>query len=134
MDDITKILENYDLPSTFLGAVRYGQGHINDTYCVVCQPIEGDCIRYILQGMSTVAFKEPKKLMENFISITNYLGNQIRRAGGDPLRETLSIIKTKSGQDFVTDENGKRAPASVSFVPPIAGLLLAGEVIKDLIK
>lgn len=33
----------------------------------------------------------------------------------------------------ITDENGKRIPASVSFVPPVAGLILAGEVVKDLI-
>ena len=104
---IMKILNNYQLPDTLLGAVRYGQGHINDTYCVVCQPQEGDCIRYILQGMSTVAFKEPLKLMENFLNITSYLGNQIKESGGDPLRETLNIVKTKDGRDYITDENGR---------------------------
>ncbi len=31
-------------------------------------------------------------------------------------------------------ENGGKVPASIAFVPPVAGLLLAGEVIKDLIK
>lgn len=30
--------------------------------------------------------------------------------------------------------NGRHSPASISFVPPAAGLLLAGEVILDLIK
>ena len=105
--DLNRILQNYDLPETVMGAVRYGQGHINDTFCVVCQPQEGDCIRYILQGMSTVAFKEPEKLMDNFIHITDYLGQQIRDAGGDPYRETLSIIKTKDHRNYVTDENGK---------------------------
>lgn len=105
--DLNRILQNYDLPKTVMGAVRYGQGHINDTFCVVCQPQEGDCIRYILQGMSTVAFKEPEKLMDNFIHITDYLGQQIRDAGGDPYRETLSIIKTKDHRNYVTDENGK---------------------------
>jgi tRNA A37 threonylcarbamoyladenosine dehydratase len=30
--------------------------------------------------------------------------------------------------------NGKPIPASISFVPPVAGLIMAGEVIKDLIK
>lgn len=29
---------------------------------------------------------------------------------------------------------GNRAPASISFVPPAAGLLLAGEVVRDLLK
>ncbi|MBO4338972.1 MAG: tRNA threonylcarbamoyladenosine dehydratase [Clostridia bacterium] len=31
-------------------------------------------------------------------------------------------------------ENGKPVPGSVSFVPSVAGLIIAGEVIKDLIK
>ena len=30
------------------------------------------------------------------------------------------------------DANGRHAPGSVSFVPPVMGLILAGEVIKDL--
>ncbi len=32
------------------------------------------------------------------------------------------------------DENGKQIPGSVSFVPSVAGLIIAGEVIKDLLK
>ncbi len=32
------------------------------------------------------------------------------------------------------EEDGKRIPASVSFVPPAAGLVIAGEVVKDLAK
>ena len=35
----------------------------------------------------------------------------------------------------VADEsNGRHAPGSVSFVPPVMGLILAGEVIKDIAK
>ena len=30
--------------------------------------------------------------------------------------------------------NKRQTPASISFVPPVAGLILAGEVVKDLIK
>lgn len=32
------------------------------------------------------------------------------------------------------DEENKQTPASISFVPSVAGLILAGEVIKDLMK
>lgn len=32
------------------------------------------------------------------------------------------------------EETGKAVPASISFVPSVAGLIIAGEVIKDLIK
>ena len=38
--------------------------------------------------------------------------------------EALSIVADES--------NGRHAPGSVSFVPPVMGLILAGEVIKDL--
>ena len=104
---LQKVLSAYDFPETLLGAVRYGQGHINDTYCVVCQPQEGDPIRFILQGMSRAAFPHPEELMENFIGITSYLRKKIIAAGGNPARETLSLVKTKDGRDFYTDENGK---------------------------
>lgn len=101
------ILAAYNLPDTLLGAVRYGQGHINDTYCVVCQPQEGDCIRFILQGLSKAAFPHPDELMENMVGITSYLREKIVANGGDPKRETLSLVKTKDGKDYYTDSFGK---------------------------
>ncbi|MGN0976960.1 MAG: phosphotransferase, partial [Faecousia sp.] len=104
---LAEVLEAFDFPATLLGAVRYGQGHINDTFCVLCQPQEGDCIRFILQGLSSAAFPHPEELMENFIGITSYLRQKIVENGGDPLRETLSLVKTKDGRDFYTDRNGK---------------------------
>ena len=104
---LAEVLENYTFPSTLLGAVRYGQGHINDTFCVLCQPQEGDCIRFILQGLSSAAFPHPEELMENFVGITAYLREKIIAAGGDPTRETLSLVKTNDGKDFYTDSNGK---------------------------
>ena len=33
-----------------------------------------------------------------------------------------------------TTDRGKAVPGSVSFVPPVAGMIIAGEVVKDLIK
>ena len=104
---VAEVLAAYDLPATLLGAVRYGQGHINDTFCVICQPQEGDAIRYILQGLSLAAFPHPDELMENFVGITSYLRDKIIAAGGDPLRETLSLVKTGDGKDYYTDKNGK---------------------------
>ncbi len=104
---LAEVLAAYEFPATLLGAVRYGQGHINDTFCVLCQGQEGDATRYILQGLSSAAFPHPEELMENFIGITSYLREKVIAAGGDPLRETLSLVKTKDGQDFYTDSNGK---------------------------
>ena len=104
---LSEVLEAYRFPQTLLGAVRYGQGHINDTFCVLCQPQEGDCVRFILQGLSSAAFPHPEELMENFIGITSFLRQKIVAEGGDPLRETLSLVKTLDGKDFYTDSQGK---------------------------
>jgi len=104
---LVEVLGAYDFPATLLGAARYGQGHINDTFCVVCQPQEGDAVRYILQGLSLAAFPHPDELMENFIGITSYLRDKVIANGGDPLRETLSLVKTRDGKDYYTDSNGK---------------------------
>ena len=105
--NLQEVLAAYDFPATLLGAVRYGQGHINDTFCVVCQPQEGDAVRYILQGLSSAAFPHPEELMENFIGITSFLRDKVTAEGGDPLRETLSLVNTKDGKPFYTDCNGK---------------------------
>ena len=104
---LNEVLAAYDFPATLMGAVRYGQGHINDTFCVICQPQDGDAIRFILQGISSAAFPYPEELMENMVGITSYLRDKIIAAGGDPMRETLTVLKTKDGKDFYTDSNGK---------------------------
>ncbi len=104
---LNEVLAAYDFPATLVGAVRYGQGHINDTFCVLCQPQEGDAVRFILQGLSSAAFPHPEELMENFIGITSYLRERIIENGGDPARETLSLVNTKNGKPFYTDSNGK---------------------------
>ena len=104
---LNEVLGAFDFPATLVGAVRYGQGHINDTFCVLCQPQEGDCIRFILQGLSMAAFPRQDELMENFVGITSYLRDKVIAEGGDPLRETLSLVKTKDGKGYYTDATGK---------------------------
>lgn len=46
----------------------------------------------------------------------------------------LKVLYSKEEPSrFNNEENLKRTPASISFVPSVAGLIIAGEVIKDLI-
>ena len=46
----------------------------------------------------------------------------------------LKVVYSKETPLKTNVENGKPIPASISFVPSVAGLIIAGEVIKDLIK
>lgn len=104
---ISQILAAYVLPGTVADVARHGKGHINDTFCVVCKTPEGGTARFILQRLSQAAFPHPEKVMENFVGITSYLRREILAEGGDPLRETLSLVKTGDGADFVTDAEGR---------------------------
>ena len=104
---ILEILEVYGLPGTLAGIDRYGHGHINDTFCVHCRTEEGKDTSFILQGISRAAFPNHRELMENFAGITSYLRREILAEGGNPLRETLSLVKTRDGADYYTDPDGK---------------------------
>ena len=95
-------LAAYSFPGEVEGAVRYGQGHINDTFCVTCRE-GGKEIRYLLQRISRNVFPEPEALMENFEALTSFLRRKIAERGGDPSRETLSLVYTAAGQPFCKD-------------------------------
>lgn len=84
------------------GARPYGNGHINDTFLVVCDDA-GKEKRYILQRMNRSIFQNPPELMENIANVTAYLRERIIERGGDPDRETLSVIKTETGENYLED-------------------------------
>ena len=86
----------------------FGAGHINETYAVY-MPAEGgkDELRYVMQRVNKHVFKNPGEVMANIFGVTEYLRGIIRENGGDPDRETLSYIKTKSGENYFEDTQGQ---------------------------
>lgn len=103
---LNEALAAYDFGGQLVGAVRYGSGHINDTFVVHTQPGEDPCRRFILQRISFAAFKHPDEVMANIVGVTSFLGEKIKEAGGNPARETMSVWATKSGENFYTDSEG----------------------------
>ena len=103
---LQEVLAAFDFGAPGVGAVRYGCGHINDTFVVHTQPENRCCRRFILQRMSAAAFKRPDQLMENIIGITEYLGRQIAARGGDRTREAMEVLRPKSGGPYYTDSQG----------------------------
>lgn len=88
--DLNEILKQFAVEAT---AVPYGNGHINDTYCVG-RP------RCILQRINTAIFENPDELMENIEQVTAFLRKKIAERGGVPERETLTVIKTVDGKNY----------------------------------
>lgn len=115
-DEIIKeALAAFDFGAPIVEVKPYGCGHINDTFRVRTQPENGQRKSFIFQRMSSAAFKRPDQLMENIVGVTEYLVKEIRAAGGDTERETLQIIRPKSGEYYYTDSQGEawRAQAFV---------------------
>jgi len=56
------------------------------------------------------------------------------KARGVPSLKVVFSKEPPVKLDFQPTENGRHIPASISFVPPTAGMLLASAVVNDLIK
>ena len=75
---------------------NYGNGHINDTY--ISKPDD-----YILQRINTNIFKNPAGLMDNIENVTAFLRKKIAAYGGDPERETLTVVHTMDDKNYYQD-------------------------------
>ncbi len=104
--EINEAVLSFELEGTLVGVVRFGKGHINDTFAAYTQLENGDFLRYIVQRINPHVFKKPNEVMANIWGVTEHLKKIIVEKGGDINRETLSIIKTKDGKNFFTDSQG----------------------------
>lgn len=84
---------------------RYGSGHINDTFRLVCRTGSGEKL-YILQRINHGIFTDPVSLMKNIKGVTSFLRDQIIKQGGDPGRETLNLIPARDGKEYCLDSGG----------------------------
>jgi hypothetical protein len=103
---LTAIFEQFAVPGQLFDAAPYGSGYINDTYLGRYQ-VNGAEARYIHQRINHQVFKQPEKLMENLERVTRHLRQKIEAAGGDPQRETLNVVPTRSGAAFLRTEQGE---------------------------
>ena len=79
----------------------YGEGHINDTYLAESAPY-----KYILQKINHNIFKDPYKLMDNIVLVTDHLRVIIEKEGSNPDRETRTVIKTTDDKSLYRTESG----------------------------
>ena len=95
-----EILSKFQAEGGVSSIEPYGSGHINHTYLAEMESGK----KYILQGINTTIFKDTDQLMENIIGVTSYLREEIIRNGGDPKRETLTVVMTRDDKPYFTDD------------------------------
>ena len=88
------VLNHFRLQGGAVSCEPYGCGHINRTFLVVTDSGR----RYILQGLSTVAFKDIPGLMENVGAVTRHLAGKVSEERG-----CLHLVPTVDGADYYHD-------------------------------
>ena len=104
MNNCQNILSYFPIDGTSAKIEPFGNGHINTTFLITTASERSS--RYILQKINTDIFQNYIGLMENICGITTFLREKIIKNGGDPMRETLTVINAASGEPYVIDEQG----------------------------
>lgn len=103
---LNEVIEHFAFVGTLIKVQPYGSGHINDTYLLEYKIDNMGIIPIILQKMNTNIFKKPIELMENIMNVTSFLRKKIVENGGNPERETLTVIMNKEGKPYYLDSQG----------------------------
>ena len=97
----------------------------------------------MISSMGTGNRLDPTKFEINDLYNTSYdpvakvMRYELKRRGIRKLKVLFSTeipLKPIQTKDLENDSTKRSIPGSISFVPPVAGMIIAGEVIKDLIK
>ena len=118
-------------------------------------PLDGfdyiaDCIDSVKSKLHLISEAKSKDIpvissmgAGNKLDPTRFCVADISKTHTDPLAKVIRTELRKRGINHLkvvfSDEppinpSGERTPGSISFVPPVAGYVAAGEVIKDIIK
>ena len=105
MYDFNSIISNFNIDGKLISCERYGEGHINETYLAV---IEDNGVKkdYILQKINSNLFKNVEALMNNIRLVTEFNRARILEKGGNPDRESLSLIYTKDKKAYYQNQDG----------------------------
>ena len=95
---IEKAAYAFQLDSTPAACKPFGNGHINNTFCITTETGS----QYVLQRINKYVFKNPIRVMANTSSVTNYLRQRVE----DP-RMTLHFIPAKDGKYFHKGPDGE---------------------------
>lgn len=104
--DFQNLIPQFCFEGEFIRGERHGFGHINDTYIVYFEQAGSDPRKYILQRINHDVFKNPIELMKNIEAVTAHLRQKVIAASGDPERETLTLLLTRSGETHYKTADG----------------------------
>lgn len=104
--EIASIFSTFQCVGSFIKAVPYGSGHINNTYKITTQNDHLE-FHYILQQINHHVFKDVPALMDNITKVTQHIGRKFE-VGDMPetTRKVLRLIPSSTGNNWLQDGAG----------------------------
>jgi Ser/Thr protein kinase RdoA (MazF antagonist) len=115
--DLLNIANQFRLEGAVKEVVPLGEGFINDTFII--KTGEG-YPNYILQRKNKRVFSPIPAMMDNIYRICNHIKAKIEKAGGDPMREAMTVIPAKDGKLYFLDEHDEYWAVSLFIDDTIA--------------
>ena len=98
MEQHLVIASKFEIAGTITEIKPLGPGFINDTFIV--KTAEG--AKFILQRKNHIVFPDVPGMMNNIIMVTEHIKAKVAAAGGDPMREVLTVVKRNA--ETLTEE------------------------------
>lgn len=103
---IQEICSLFNIGGNYKSCKELTTGNINCTYSIRYFR-DGQEKNYILQRINKNVFKEPEKVMENIVRVTDYVRTNILEKGLSTKKFVLRVFLSKTdGRPFVIDNNG----------------------------
>ncbi|MEN6576773.1 MAG: aminoglycoside phosphotransferase family protein [Phycisphaerales bacterium] len=103
--DVASIAGHFDLAGEPEAIAPITAGHINDTYLLTTTA--GDkAVRYVLQRINHYVFKDPPKVMENILRVTEHIRDRLSHAEPALARRQLTVVPARDGQGYYQDADG----------------------------
>jgi len=103
--ELNDIAKQFQIEGEIESIIPLGEGFINDTY--ILKTVGEDSPSYLFQRKNKTIFKDVPSMMDNIQNVTTHLKAKIVANGGDPMRETMTLIKTHDGKLYQLDEDGE---------------------------
>lgn len=100
--NLNQIANQFQLEGEIVEINTLGEGFINDTFIIKTEKGQPD---YILQRKNKNIFSPIPAMMENIQKVCMHIKAKVEAAGGNPLREAMTVIPAKDGKLYFLDEN-----------------------------
>ena len=102
---INEIAPQFDIEGVPFEIDRLGNGHINDTFLLKTKDGDKDNL-YVLQRINSNVFKDPNAVMTNIWNVTEHISKKLKEMNGDNDRGVMRFIRTKSGEGYLSADDG----------------------------